>query len=180
MTGWLLLLMLMGETEGPLGASGESAPEGVPGPTPAVQLAPWTTGPNTITPTAGEGGLAILIPIAEPLSVGAPPLAPVLVRRLAVGYPVRRVQVRSGEIAALALDTKPRPRFSVLWDGLEKSDRDLLLAWIKGDLEGTRFAFDLAVDGTEEVVTVRPVADALDEWRNKAAYAVSMDVEEVF
>lgn len=182
MTGAGALLLLLLLQDDPAVLAGAPATEGGGGFVgPAARLRPFISGPNTVTPTAGANNLALLIPAAEPLSVGLPPVQPVLGRRISVPYRVRRVGVRSGQTAALALDVAPRPRFQVVWDGLVKADRDALLAWIAEELEGTRFAFDLEVEGPGSTpVTVRPVADALDEWMDKAAYRISLEVEEVF
>jgi hypothetical protein len=85
--------------------------------------------------------------LGEPLSVGVPPIAPDLVRRLATGLPVRVVESEAGIVHTVPVDVAARPRVSVAWSGLTLARRNTLRTWLVGAVLGGVMAFDLEPDG---------------------------------
>jgi hypothetical protein len=147
----------------------------------AIKLHPAARGQDPLTPTPGVDDLALLIPEAEPLSQGLPPVTPALVRRLTSDWTETRrdARCRSGWRITCQLDVAPRPTIEVRWT-VDRADRDIIRAWIDSTLEGTRLAFDVAIDDDANTIVVRPLEDAADEWVNKNGYVISMRCEEVF
>jgi hypothetical protein len=128
-----------------------------PPPPPPGETDPWE---NTLTP----------VPIDEPLSAGAPPVAPDLVRRITLPQDgVAGGRVRSGELITWATATGSRPRYRVVWTHLTQSQRDLLQAFIVQDLEGRRYAMDVQIDGLVYggvgVAPLRPLEPVREEFR---------------
>lgn len=118
-----------------------------PGPYPAGQFYPFTTGPERRPAVPGECDLAFLIPDVEPLTVGEPPLVPVLVEAMEIRYRRRDRRTRSGQRVLVPTSTKLRPRFRVRWGPLTLAEREILRAWFRDELQGGRYAMTLRVDG---------------------------------
>ncbi|MFZ2875480.1 MAG: hypothetical protein WAZ94_13485 [Phycisphaerales bacterium] len=156
--------------------------------TPAVQFRPWRTGANGTAPVAGDGGFQPLVPIDEPLSVGAPPVTPALVAAMNYTDPTHRTAVRSGWVRTRPAGGSPRPTFRVSWRGLSKTERDSLLDWFAGTVRWTLLAFDVEVDGPGTgAVRVRAVVTPVDRLVARAGdgdtdgvYEIDVDVEEVW
>lgn len=121
--------------------------------TPAITLAPFRSPAPAFTPSIGTGSTQLipLVPVAEPISVGAPPTAPNFVTSVDPGYDgvVRSRRTASGHLKTSTTRSAPRPRFSVEWRGLSKSERDALWAWILQDLGVTEKAFTVELDGVD-------------------------------
>ncbi len=154
----------------------------------AVKLRGFCVGPQTITPLVGEDDLALLVPADEPISVGAPPVAPDLVSDISfVDAGAVRMRDSAGYVVSWARDViAGRPRFTVSWTGLTKTERDLVIEFLRGveittQVAGGRNAFDIELDGESSGVTkVRPVEKFRDSWEHMTAYKVSVAVEEVW
>lgn len=120
---------------------------------PHIPFAPWRSPDPTVTPSIGTGSgqLIALVPVAEPLSVGAPPVLPSFVRAVEPGYAgmVRSVRSVSGHLKTSRTRSAPRPRFTLEWVGLSLSQRNALWSWMFGDVGGggTLQAFTLEIDG---------------------------------
>lgn len=148
---------------------------------PAVPLRPWRQGPDTTAPVAGEQGFAALVPIAEPISAGEPPVAPDLVERMETAWPVARVALASGQTRSTLTGLCARPRFRLVWTGLEFDERNALLAFLRGEVRGAGLAMTVRIDGPgSEAITVIPVADPVDTWLGRPAWSVEVEVEEVW
>lgn len=148
--------------------------------TAGAKLKPFTTGSETIAIAPGETGTYPLVG-AEPATVGAPPVTPSLMDGLSIGQASRIVRSRSGHVCTSALETARRPRARVAWVGLTQSERDSLLAWIRGTLRGPLNAFALEPDGPGSgTVRVRMVGDPVDTWVNRRGWSVEAPIEEVF
>ena len=155
----------------------------------AVKLRLFLRGPQAVVITAGEDDLALLIPSDEPISVGPPPIAPALIEELSLsddaGGGVRTVPDSAGYIVSMPLAGGYRPRFSVRWQGLTFSERNLVLEFLRGvdftsQVAGGRSAFDVELDGPGSGVTkVRPVEPFSDTWETKTAYTIEVKVEEI-
>lgn len=121
--------------------------------TPAIQLAPWKGTPNSVTPSVGTGSgqLIALLPVAEPVSVGAPPTLPSFVQGVETDLAgeVRRVRSISGHLKTTARTSGHRARFSVQWEGLTKAQRDAMWSWLNTTVGGggTLRAFTIAIEG---------------------------------
>lgn len=155
-------------------------------PDPAISLRAWRTGAQTVTPTEGSGGFHALAPIDEPGSVGAPPVTPDFVEGLSWTWPMRRKVARSGQVRTAPADNAARPRMTVRWTALTKSERDTLLAWFEADVQWTVKAFDLEPDGPGTgSMTVRPIENPVDTYQGHRSnhagiYRVEVTVEEVW
>jgi hypothetical protein len=137
--------------------------------TPPVRLGPFKTGQEPLTPVPGEDGLVLLVPVDEPLSAGAPPVAPDLVQGVEPGWDDLVVQrrVRSGEMVSFPVATAPRPRWRISWTTLVASERAALVAFLRDEVasDGTAGGvqgFTVYPDGEGSAgaasVTVRPLA----------------------
>lgn len=149
---------------------------------PRVKLGPLATGQETLTPSAGQDGLKLLVPVDEPLSVGAPPVAPSFVRRASSPHRVRSVATRSGHRATCPRDTAPRVTFEVGWIGLSASERTSLRSWLAGMLRHGVWGFDLKPDGSAgSTVVVRPTGPVAESWRGETAFDLErVTCEEVY
>lgn len=147
---------------------------------PAVKFGSWATGADPVLPTAGVDGLAMLVPVAEPVSVGEPPVAPALTASMAVDWPVVTKPVRGWDVTRAA-ETALRPRWRVFWPTLTKAERDLMLAWLLDDVGHGLLAWDLTVDGPEAAtVKVRFVGPVSETTRGKGVWSMGGEVEEVW
>lgn len=148
--------------------------------TAGARLKPFTTGTETVAITPGETGTYPIVG-AEPATVGAPPVTPSLVAGLSVRLATRVLRSRSGHVCTSAVETAGRPRARVVWAGLTRSQRDSLIAWIRGTLRGPLNAFLIEPDGPGSgTVRVRMVGDPTDTWVNRNGWSVESAVEEVF
>ena len=149
---------------------------------PAVKVSDWKQGAEALTLTPGEDDLALLLPAAEPVSVGEPPYAPDLVARLSTGHRVRLARCRSGELISHSLGTKARPVLTLAWSGLTLAERDTLTDWFRDTVQGTRNAFTIRPDGPDTTtVNVRLLTDMTSSWRSRPAYDIlDVAVEEIF
>jgi hypothetical protein len=156
---------------------------------PAIQLADFAAGPETVDPLA-DATFRALVPVAEPISAGAPPVLPSLVDRIQAVWPVSRRRTRSGWLITAPTATRPRPRFTLTWPGLTQEEADALLEFLEVDVGRTRFAMTVQVDGplagSAGAITVRPLAPVGRELVHRIAgtdglYAIGpLEVEEVF
>jgi hypothetical protein len=149
----------------------------------AVRLKPFFSGADPLVLTAGEDGLAFLIPAAEPLSAGAPPVPPVLLQGLSTQHNGRVMPTRSGQVATTSLQTMPRPTVTVKWDGLTLTERASVLSFLRDTCGAGVLAFDLEPDGPGSgAVKVRQVGpESLEDvWESRPAYSVTVQCEEVF
>ena len=157
---------------------------------PAVTLRPWTVGPDPVTPTAGVDGLAMLVPVAEPVSVGACPVRPTLVKQMMVGFGVREARTVSGHTRTRPVYTRQRPEFQVGWSSLTLAQRNTVYTWWMSTLRGTLLAFSLDVDGEGNgAVKVRCKGSMREVWMTRGGgtsatesmvFNLDVDVEEVF
>jgi hypothetical protein len=155
----------------------------------AVKLSRFLVPPQTVNPVAGVDDLAFLVPVDEPLSVGAPPVTPSLVSDLSFDAEglVRVMGDSAGYLTGAPLDIGgiARPLFRVEWDGELLSDRNLVIEFLRGLEVGTqvgheRNAFDIELDGPGSGITkVRPVEPFLDEQMGMKAYRISVLCEQV-
>lgn len=143
-------------------------------------------GTDPITPTDGEDGFTALCPVAEPVSVGAPPLTPGLVGDITLGQNVIEKRVVAGYTLSRPRALVQRRRMNVAWTNITGSQRNTMLAWIVGDLRGTLNAFSLAIDGAgESSIKVRftdqGVSEShIDQGGGVHVYTISGEVEEVY
>lgn len=163
-----------------------------------IKLKDWISGPHVLVPTPGAGAdadLVALVLIAEPLSAGPPPVKPSLVKRMAAPWRVGRAMVGSGQRRTMAMETEPRTAgWNLRWASLTQTERDLLVAFLREDLNGTRFGMDIEVDGageTASLVVLRPIGmwneTLVGPRKNgtvggvwKAVYTVELVAEELF
>ena len=155
-------------------------------PSTAIRFMPWKAGPDPATPTDGVDGLTLLLPVSEPVSVGAPPVRPDLVRTFAPGWesPIAKRTV-SGHIVTRPACTAQRPTYRVAWTAIGQEDRDALLAWWTGTLGGTELSWNLEPDGADNGVVKVRFTSAMREThvtRRRAVhvYTLEGDVEETF
>lgn len=148
---------------------------------PAVKFGTWSTGADPVTPTAGVDGLAILLPVAEPISIGEPPVAPALAAAMSIDWPVVSKPVRGWDVTRAA-GTALRPRWKVVWPTLTKAERNLMLAWLTGDVVMGLLAWDLRLDGPDgaALVKVRFTGAVPETTRGKGVWGMSGEVEEVW
>lgn len=145
--------------------------------TSAVQLRPFRGGTDSVTLDSDQ---LALVPVAEAISVGEPPVTPTSVGPLTVGRPVRSSRSVSGVAVTAPLDVAPRPRFGVRWGGIDKTERDALLAFLRDDAQDGAFGFDLRPDGSgSDVMSVRALAPARDGEDGEGSYTVDLEVEEL-
>lgn len=157
-----------------------------------AQLRDFETGSDPVTLVAGEDDLELLVPLSEPLSVGAPPVRPSLVRRIEIpgGASIRRSvgghpKVRDREGAS-------RPQYEISWGALTQAEHDTLRDWLDNTLNLTEFAFEVNLDDDDEtemgyeptrVIFVGKPSDRLrgpHPGVGGGVYAVEGTVEEVF
>jgi len=122
--------------------------------TPSVQFGTFGGNTRGTDPVDGVSSFHTLMDISEPVSIGAPPVTPTLVRR-ASARPViahRAARARSGHLCVHPMSTALRATFTVEWGALSGSDEQLLWGWIDEDLLGQRSAFTLDVDGDGSVL----------------------------
>lgn len=147
--------------------------------TAAIRLDRLAQGAETTVITPGVDDFVALVPLSEPISVGAPPIAPSVIIRASQALDLERRRVRSGPDVTFPLATTPRPRYAVEWHGLTQEENETLRDWIVGELEQTLRAFTIAPDEGEDVV-VRMTEDSAEQWRNQSAWdRVSIECEEV-
>jgi len=138
----------------------------------AVRLAPFRGGPSPVTPSLGVDGFAPLVSIAEPLSVGAPPVAPSRIRGLESSHDVRAMRYRSGGTVTCALDTGTRAVFEIEWDGLTASESDALESFMESQASWTALAIDIFPDGPDgDAVSVRLTDRPGKIFRGRGVYA---------
>lgn len=149
---------------------------------PGVKLRDFKSGPESLTVTPGENGLAYAVGAVEPLSAGEVPVIPDLVEEVARPYRVRSVRARSGELVTGPLRSKPRPRFRLGWTTLTAAERATLVAFFRDAVQGTRLGFEVRVDGPgTPLVKLRLLADPSHLWKAKDAHGVPVvEVEEIF
>lgn len=167
-----------------LGMAGSEAPEGSVGASPlgaAVAFAPYACGPEPLTIPAGEDGFVSLVDLFEPISAGAPPIAPAFIRRIDAGGDVVRITPRSGPTITRPRLSCDRARYTVGWNGMDREARDALLAWVRDDLGGMLRGFYIEPDGPGTgAVRVRMTADYTDLWRNRPVWdSAEVECEEV-
>lgn len=125
-----------------------------PLPSPAVQFGPLGGNTRGVDPVDGVSSFHTVVDISEPVSIGAPPVTPTLVRRASVRPVIahRTARARSGHLCVHPMSTALRAMFTVEWGALNGADEQLLWGWIDEDLLGQRSAFTLDVDGDESVL----------------------------
>jgi len=151
---------------------------------PAVKLGPWSGGADSSSPGPVEGvdGFRALVPVVEPGSVGAPPVAPDLVREVRAPFDVRMVRACSGQPVTCPNNGEPRARFTVGWKTVTRVERYALILWARDVVQGTRFGWDLEVDGIggSTTRTVRFLEDPTISWKGTAAFELEeIEVEEL-
>lgn len=133
--------------------------------TPAVQLKDFPGLPAQATPgpVAGEFGFTPFVSLAGPISQGAPPVVPSLVRQVTSGARRREVRTSSGDLCVrpLTKDASEPLSVRVEWGNLTDSQRSDLVSWLRDVVWGGRFGFDVRLDGASSgtSITVRPVND---------------------
>lgn len=148
---------------------------------PAIKLRDWASGPEALTLTPGEAGLAFAAGAVEPASVGEVPFPPDLVEEIARPYRVRSLRARSGGVVTGPLRGKPRPGLRVAWTTLTVTERSQLIAFFE-DVGGTRLGFDVRVDGPgTPLVTLRATEDPAHQWKARHVHDVlAIEAEELF
>jgi hypothetical protein len=147
----------------------------------AVQFRRFAAGEDPLTPTAGVGNLALLIPEAEPLSQGELPVRPDLVRRVVAAIPVRRVAVRSGQVVTAPRATSGRARFSLAYRTLGDEEYVSLRGFLSETLVWNRFAFDLDVDAAGVLTRLRLTAVPELMYVGRRVFGVvELEAEEIF
>jgi hypothetical protein len=151
---------------------------------PGINLKSWATGVDPVVPLAGIGGLALLIPAAEPLNVGAPPHAPDLVHALGIAGEVRAVRSRSGHLVTCPMDTAARARYRVAWTGLTTATRADMRAWLRDEVKEDLFSWTLEPDGPGLVggeLKVRFLTNTNQLFVGRGVFGVEeAEVEEIF
>lgn len=103
--------------------------------------------------------LEAMVPTVETISVGSPPFAPRLVEAAGVVDTVRRERCVSGWLVTAPMATGRRARWTVGWGAASSSERQDLLEWLRDTVQvganGSRFAFDLDIDGSGTTTKVR-------------------------
>ena len=144
-------------------------------------LAGWFAGADPVTPVAGVDGFEPLIPTAEPVSIGDPPVVPDLVDGLDAGWSVTRKLVASGQVITRSAMTECRPRLTLRWTALTLTQRNLMRDFIDADLPNGVKAFRLYPDGADgDAVKVRAVGAWRETMPAKGVYSIEVDVEEVY
>ncbi|GMV26935.1 MAG: hypothetical protein AMXMBFR58_29660 [Phycisphaerae bacterium] len=140
-----------------------------------------TVGPQTVSvPSPGTGGWYPLTPTIEPSSVGAPPLAPSLVRGVSRQIESRILRSRSNHVATSALETAARPTFELVWGAVSTAERDQLVTFLESTAGNGLSAFDVRLDGPGSSVTkVRALSYATTQLP-KGTHDVTARVEEVY
>lgn len=153
---------------------------------PTAKLAGFLESPGGVTITPGVDGFAALVPLAEPLSAGAPPVRPALLDGVMAGMrPARITADGAGYTGTAALATHRRPRLTVRWSGLTGAERVLLEGFFRADVGGTLASFDLEPDGEDaaDVVQVRPLAviefQSLGRGPDGVLWSASVECEQV-
>lgn len=150
---------------------------------PGVQLRDFVGGPEGIDLVPGDDDLVLGVGAVEPLTVGEVPIPPDLVEEMAAPRRIRSVRYRSGGRVTSPLRSKQRARFQVGWTTLDDEQRETLLAFFRDEVGGTRYGFDVRVDGpgTDSLVTLRAVADPEHVLRAKGVHGVTVfEAEELF
>lgn len=153
--------------------------------TPAVQLRPFEHAVQPVYPDGPRGGvddLLQLVPIEEGVTYGEPPVMPVLVRRVEHDAHVRRVMSVAGTAITCPLRSAARVRYAVTWPVMSQSERDAFLVWLREEVQFTRNAWPLRIEGDDQVETtpvrlldVAPIVEA-----SRIHESVTMTVEQVF
>lgn len=151
---------------------------------PAVQLvpliAPAVTG--VTPPVDGVDDFAALVPVAEPLSAGEPPVTPSLIVAASKQYAARMMRSVAGYSHSAALGTDARAMVNVQWDELDAGGLGDVLEWLKSVTGGDAGAAAMSVkpDGPEgDAIVVRPVADPVTVQRARDVFSVSVACEVV-
>ncbi len=165
-----------------------------------IKFRDWATGPETVIVDPGVGDdsdLIALVPIAEPLSAGYPPIAPDFITKMGgAGFKVASCPVRSGQRRTYAQQTAPRTvKWMLRWENLTQEERDELEAFLATELQWTRVGMDVDVDGegaTESTLVLRPVAVPVQHLQGprgpggqidgtwKCVWTVEVECEELF
>lgn len=150
---------------------------------PSNRLAPFArpVDGSPVLPTPGVDGFVALQPLAEPLSVGKPPVTPDLVQSVRPVELVRSVRACSGHLMTTPLDGGGRALFSVGWTTLSSAEAATLLSWLDVDLQYTRFAFTLQPDGPDGAeVEVRFLSPPALVQKGAGVYTIAaVDAEEI-
>jgi hypothetical protein len=137
--------------------------------------------PATPGAVPGVGGLIALVSVGEGTTAEAPPVAPLLAASLTHEGHVRRVMSASGMAITSALRSGARLRYSVRWPSMTQDERSAMHVWLAEVVQFTRFAWPLAVDGSDEPTT--PVrfleVAAIEELGNRVYQGLTVEVEQV-
>ncbi|MEO0511838.1 MAG: hypothetical protein AAF108_02960 [Planctomycetota bacterium] len=135
-----------------------------------------TQGPDTQTPTD-----VAPVPILEPGAISEPPYPPAFVRGVRAAYRPRITKTAAGRTRSTSLQTRPRGSFEIVWDGLNKAERDELWAWLTETVEGRLRAFTFRVDGQDETPITGILVDEPAEVQvHLNGYRISANVQETF
>lgn len=153
--------------------------------TPAVPFKDYAAGPEPITLTPGVGGFAALIPYAEPLSAGEPPLPPDLVSNVRRGDTVKYLPDRAGYIKTGLQNTAGRLTGNCTWTHQTLAEREQLREWFRDTIKDGQLAFDLRVDGPESnAIKAKVRRNSIVETQlsrvGGMVYTVTLAWEEVF
>ncbi|MEM1183698.1 MAG: hypothetical protein AAGI53_01715 [Planctomycetota bacterium] len=113
----------------------------------AIRVAPYSRGPDAVAVVNAVNGLRTMLPTAEPLSVGEPPIEPSRVQRAAPVWPVRRLRLACGLLKTSSMDADPRTTFDAEWTGLDAGQRGLLEAFFEDTCGSGVNAMTLYPDG---------------------------------
>lgn len=154
-----------------------------------MPLRPLFRGPDPVTLTPSPTGFQALVPIVEPLTAGAPPVTPTLVRAVSPNYDTRGGRTRSGHRLTRPGVTLPRPTCVVRWGALTLAQRNTLLDWIHTTLLPGVQAMTVEVDGpgaatgpggSSSAVKLRALAPPTDTHVGKGCWTVELSCEEVW
>ena len=130
-------------------------------PTTAIRLDPLAD-----TADGAPAPEKVLVPIAEPLSAGFPPTAPVVTRGVAE-RDVRRGRTASGQPHATPIHSGRRALFDAAWPALSGTQTDALRAFFRNDTRGRELGFTVRPDAggpggataSGRALTLRAVSD---------------------
>jgi hypothetical protein len=133
--------------------------------TPAVQLKDMPGLPVQATPgpVAGEFGFTPFVSLAGPISQGAPPVTPSLVRQVTSSARRREMRTAGGDLCVrpLTKDASEPLSVRVEWGNLTNAQRVTLVDWMRDVIFGGRYAFTVKLDGadSDQSINVRPTQD---------------------
>jgi hypothetical protein len=152
---------------------------------PAVPFRGYAAGTEPITLTPGVDGFAALIPYAEPLSAGEPPLTPDLIANVRRSDMVKYLPDRAGYVKTGMQNTVGRLTGSCTWTHQTYEQRELLREWFRSTIKDGQLAFDLRIDGPdEEAIKVKARQNSIVDTQlsrvGGMVYTMTLEWEEVF